>query len=329
MAPARGTIATPGGGVGGPSPEAPWIRATVRARRGPERGATIIGGYVYRGPVPELRGLYFFGDFINPRIWSLRIDRNTGAVDAFQDWTNAFAPDVGAIDSLVSFGEDAAGNLYLVDLDGEIFRVTGPTSAVPALSDLVVALVALRLLASGTVALRTRAAPRIQQRDPKMAGSTRVAAAAQSEPEHADGYQQRGRRLRNHLARDLGRGEGEVRHDAADSEVEIGQGSRDRSERQRRKHDRAGLVEAVGTPTAVRRSHRACRAGDGAERVEQAERAAERELGSRRARAGSWSSAFAGPVTVIGPRCWRSRSGSPRDRRRRRGGAVEMFLVVP
>ena len=35
-----------------------------------------------------------------------------------------FTPNVGTIDQLVSFGEDYLGNLYLVDLDGEIFQVT-------------------------------------------------------------------------------------------------------------------------------------------------------------------------------------------------------------
>ena len=34
-----------------------------------------------------------------------------------------FAPDVGSFSKLVSFGEDQAGNLYLVDIDGEIFAI--------------------------------------------------------------------------------------------------------------------------------------------------------------------------------------------------------------
>lgn len=33
-------------------------------------------------------------------------------------------PDAGAINSPSSFGEDAAGNLYLVDFDGEVFKLT-------------------------------------------------------------------------------------------------------------------------------------------------------------------------------------------------------------
>jgi glucose/arabinose dehydrogenase len=162
----EGTIATPGG-VGGPQPPGALDPNYDYAHgTGPNQGDTVIGGYVYRGPVSELRGRYFFGDFVNPRIWSLRIDRNTGSANAFEDWTAAFVPDIGEIDQLVSFGEDAAANLYLVDLDGEIFRVTGPTSGIPALSDLPLALVALCLSASGAAALRSRARARMAAAGP-------------------------------------------------------------------------------------------------------------------------------------------------------------------
>jgi glucose/arabinose dehydrogenase len=154
----EGTIATPGGGVGGPQPPGgvdPNYEYPHGA--GPSEGATVIGGYVYRGPVTELRGRYFFGDFINQRIWSLRIDRASGAVTEFLDWTTAFVPDVGAIGNLVSFGEDALGNLYLLDLDGEIFRVVGPAAGVPALAHGSLALLALALAATGALGMRLRA----------------------------------------------------------------------------------------------------------------------------------------------------------------------------
>jgi hypothetical protein len=163
----EGTIATPGGGVGGPKPPGNVDPNYEYAHgTGSNQGATIIGGYVYRGPILELQGLYFFGDFINPRIWSLRIDRVTGAVSAFRDWTAAFVPNAGAINGLVSFGEDAAGNLYLVDLDGEIFRVTGPTPGVPALPVPLLALVALCLLSTGALALRKRGRARMAAEGP-------------------------------------------------------------------------------------------------------------------------------------------------------------------
>jgi hypothetical protein len=34
-----------------------------------------------------------------------------------------FTPNAGAIGNISSFGVDQAGNLYIVDFDGEIFRV--------------------------------------------------------------------------------------------------------------------------------------------------------------------------------------------------------------
>jgi hypothetical protein len=45
-----------------------------------------------------------------------------------------FAPNAGRFDNLVSFGLDEAGNLYLVDLDGEIF-VIEPVAATSSLAE--------------------------------------------------------------------------------------------------------------------------------------------------------------------------------------------------
>lgn len=96
---------------------------------GPRQGQSITGGHVYRGPVEALAGQYFFADFVSGNIWSVPINRlsvgATLASDAFVIRTTQFAPNVGTIGSPVSFGVDAAGNLYIVDIDGEIFRVEG------------------------------------------------------------------------------------------------------------------------------------------------------------------------------------------------------------
>jgi len=94
---------------------------------GRRQGGSVIGGHVYRGPIPELTGRYIFGDFISQNIWSVPaaslVPGQTLASSAFE-WRNAdFAPDAGTIDQLVSFGVDRAGNLFIVDLDGEIFMV--------------------------------------------------------------------------------------------------------------------------------------------------------------------------------------------------------------
>lgn len=128
----EGTIATPTGGIGGAQPSDgvdpvyDYLHGT-----GTDQGNSVTGGYVYRGPITSLNGKYFFGDFQNERIWS--IEHNGVAVTEFLDWTTAFVPDIGTIDQIVGFGEDAAGNLYIVDLGGQVFRVVGPVGAVPAL----------------------------------------------------------------------------------------------------------------------------------------------------------------------------------------------------
>jgi autotransporter-associated beta strand protein len=86
-------------------------------------GISVTGGYVYRGPIAELQGQYFFSDYGNPKIWTLTYDGATltGPVD----FTPQLFPNAGAYNQIVSFGEDGEGNLYIVDLDGEVFKV-GP-----------------------------------------------------------------------------------------------------------------------------------------------------------------------------------------------------------
>jgi glucose/arabinose dehydrogenase len=87
----------------------------------PDGGYSITGGYVYRGPIAELQGTYFFADYVTDQIWSFRFD---GANKTeFINRTAELSPDVGSIDSISSFGEDAFGNLYIVDLGGEVFKI--------------------------------------------------------------------------------------------------------------------------------------------------------------------------------------------------------------
>lgn len=92
---------------------------------GPREGDSVTGGYVYRGPVEALRGQYVFADFVRPNLWSIPVSRLTaGQTLASGQFTlrNAdFRPDAGAFTNIASFGVDQAGNLYIVDLDGEIF----------------------------------------------------------------------------------------------------------------------------------------------------------------------------------------------------------------
>jgi len=84
---------------------------------------SISGGYVYRGSeIPSLQGTYFFGDYCSNQIWTFEWDGADG-INNLQDRTSELAPNAGSIGSISSFGEDAAGNLYVCDLGGEVFRI--------------------------------------------------------------------------------------------------------------------------------------------------------------------------------------------------------------
>lgn len=85
----------------------------------------VIGGYVYRGrTMPELKGTYFFADFTNARMYSLR-STPIGGVSDLTDWSPQLNPqgETLAFSGLVSFGEDADGELYVVDFAGAVFRL--------------------------------------------------------------------------------------------------------------------------------------------------------------------------------------------------------------
>jgi len=75
----------------------------------------VTGGYVYRGKaVPAARGRYFYSDFCSGDIWSLRTSKGK-LVDNRHEKLHKVL--------LSSFGEDSAGELYLVSLQGRIFRL--------------------------------------------------------------------------------------------------------------------------------------------------------------------------------------------------------------
>jgi len=94
---------------------------------GPLEGNSVTGGYVYRGPVEALQGLYIFGDFVRGRLWSVPASSlvfgQTLPSSAFTVRNTDFTPNAGAIGNVASFGEDQRRNLYIVDYDGEIFVI--------------------------------------------------------------------------------------------------------------------------------------------------------------------------------------------------------------
>ena len=79
-------------------------------------GCSITGGYVYRGAaVPSFQGRYFFGDYCAGWIRSFRIEGGA-AVDVVEH------SELGTVAQLVSFGEDTDGELYVMGLDGSVYR---------------------------------------------------------------------------------------------------------------------------------------------------------------------------------------------------------------
>ena len=82
---------------------------------------SITGGYVYRGTSEGLQGDYFFADFISGRVFTLQFD---GSAWVAVERTAQIATSAGSINSPSSFGQDGSGNLYVVDIDGDVFRLT-------------------------------------------------------------------------------------------------------------------------------------------------------------------------------------------------------------
>ncbi|HYE17530.1 MAG TPA: PQQ-dependent sugar dehydrogenase [Tepidisphaeraceae bacterium] len=116
----EGTIATPTGGVGGAlqpgmiDPIHDYIRSV---------GTTITGGHVVRNGDPGLDGRYFFADIGTSRLWSFIYDGAT--ITDFVEHTSIPTGGNGTVGGIASFGEDALGNLYVVDMftGGEVFRI--------------------------------------------------------------------------------------------------------------------------------------------------------------------------------------------------------------
>ena len=87
-------------------------------------GSSITGGFVYRGcRMPELRGTYFFSDYVKGFGGSFVLAN--GRATKVRDVTRELAPPPPhRIKNLSSFGEDAQGELYLVEhQEGEIYRL--------------------------------------------------------------------------------------------------------------------------------------------------------------------------------------------------------------
>ena len=107
-----------GGNYGWPIMEGPQP-ALPESRRGPapisppivshphSEAASITGGFVYHGErLPELKDVYVYGDFQSGKVWGLKYEN--GRITSHRELAQTPL-------QLVSFGEDNAGEIYLVD----------------------------------------------------------------------------------------------------------------------------------------------------------------------------------------------------------------------
>lgn len=82
-----------------------------------QEGCSITGGFVYRGDeLPGIRGHYFYSDYCRGFLRSFRLVN--GAAAQQREW------DVGALGNVTSFGEDAAGELYMLSTNGTVYKIS-------------------------------------------------------------------------------------------------------------------------------------------------------------------------------------------------------------
>ena len=87
----------------------------IHEYRNGEDGCSVTGGYVYRGTqIPGLTGAYLFSDYCASTVMGLRQS----------DGERTELENLGLeLPSIVSFGEDADGELYVISIEGEIARI--------------------------------------------------------------------------------------------------------------------------------------------------------------------------------------------------------------
>jgi glucose/arabinose dehydrogenase len=85
---------------------------------------TVVGGYVYRGSrIPGLAGAYLYGDACSGKVWGLVQQGGQVAEQRELKIAGLAEAVAGGGFAISSFGEDAAGELYLMSLDGGVYRL--------------------------------------------------------------------------------------------------------------------------------------------------------------------------------------------------------------
>ncbi|RIH82762.1 Aldose sugar dehydrogenase YliI [Meiothermus luteus] len=78
------------------------------------QGQSITGGYRYRGrAMPAFQGAYFYGDYVSGRIWVATLQGGR--------WQSRELLKTDL--NISSFGEDAEGELYVIDHRGAVYRL--------------------------------------------------------------------------------------------------------------------------------------------------------------------------------------------------------------
>lgn len=78
------------------------------------QGCSVTGGYIYRGSaIPDLAGVYFYGDYCSGNIWYAYRDTEG-------NWQSELFLETGM--QISSFGEDGDGELYVVNYQGAVLK---------------------------------------------------------------------------------------------------------------------------------------------------------------------------------------------------------------
>ena len=81
-----------------------------------KHGQSVTGGFVYRGnPTSSFYGVYIFGDYQQRRIFAIT------QKDRLLDKARLLVRKTPQ--SVVSFGQDAQGNIYFVGYEGNIYKL--------------------------------------------------------------------------------------------------------------------------------------------------------------------------------------------------------------
>lgn len=85
-------------------------------------GCAVIGGYVYRGcAMPDLHGQYFFADLCSTFVRSFEMVG--GVATNIADRTDDARSEGVSFTGIISWGEDARGELYIITSNNHVYRI--------------------------------------------------------------------------------------------------------------------------------------------------------------------------------------------------------------